>query len=759
MARSTLEVIVKVKDAASKPLDDAEKKLRRTGKAARDVGADFTQFNKTMFATTAFVNLFSRAFDKIFQSIDVGSGLSRLEDQFDRVVGPRGTFLKAISGLTDNSIDRMEALKQGISLRSLGIVKNMNQLADVTAKAGTAAKLAGMDSAEGIRAYSEFLKTGSVSNLQFLNLIAESNPQLKIQMAMLQKVGGVMGGVISQQARLALGQKLLNAATENQLKGQRDLRDVVLDVKQAVTFLSGEIGEFLGKAFIPLLEKVKDAADDFKGLLERIGKNSKGLLTLTKNIVLVTGSLTALIATIGTLRLAIKALGFLGIGGIPFLALSLIGLATAFTDVQGSIGKFLDKIKAFGAVLLGVGQLVSSFILDSENFAKGVGKMDKNLYKFLQERGLLKLTELIAKLSSVIILFVRDVGNQLLTWIDGAAKAVEKLTGFFNKLFGMDKSSPWARGLIENGNLVRDTIVKLTATVVALYGAFKLLSLGKGLLSKIPGLGGLFGGGGIGGGPRGTKTDPLYVTPTVGGLGGAAGALGDLGGIFGGGAGKGGRVPGKLGKLGGLLGKVGGKAGLIGVALSAAGLMSTLMDENATTADKVGAGAGVAGSALGGWGGAALGAAIGTAILPGLGTAIGGALGGLGGSIGLGAIFENLGKKITEAVQTGTGDKRSTVAIPAMPEAEEAKIGMIGAQLEELQGDKRKQFQAAVEGALSTNSAGGATITPEEWMRIFVLALDSSENLSRLVKKAEEPETSSTVSSRRMGSVQMGRNF
>src|SRR3990172_8977624 len=121
-------------------------------------------------------------------------------------------------------------MRQGISLKSLGIVKNSDEWAELSAKAATSAKLAGLDSAEGIRRIGEFAKTGSINQLQYLNLIHKANPALQAQMAILHKAGGVMGGVISTQARLAIGMKLLNLATENSLRSQRDLANILEDL-------------------------------------------------------------------------------------------------------------------------------------------------------------------------------------------------------------------------------------------------------------------------------------------------------------------------------------------------------------------------------------------------------------------------------------------------------------------------------------------------------------------------------------------------
>ncbi len=83
----------------------------------------------------------------------------------------------------------------------------------------------------------------------------------------------------------------------------------------------------------------------------------------------------------------------------------------------------------------------------------------------------------------------------------------------------------------------------------------------------------------------------------------------------------------------------------ITLALSTTREIRLLSDEKTTIGDSLkNAGLDVAGTGLGGFGGAKLGAAIGTAITPGFGTIIGGAIGGLIGGLG--------GRFLTDKVKT-----------------------------------------------------------------------------------------------------------
>lgn len=514
MATRSLTVIAQVKDAASAALRKVADSFNNTSKAVKKTSVDFTEFNRVLFSATAFVGLFTRAFDKMTQSLTEASELDRLSEQFERVVGPKGALFSSINGMTKNSIDRMEAMRSAISLSSLGIGGDTKQLAEIIARAGTAAKRAGFASGEGIKRVTDFLKEGSVSSLSFLNVLSSTNPRLQATMAILGKAGGTMGTVISTQAKLAMGMSALRAATQGMGDDTRDLMDVLQDVKQSFTFLRGETGIFLGKALSPIIDKVKDFNFAASDLIERIRKADSTLLLTAKNLFVVGSAIASVIATLGTARLFFKALGALGVGGIPFVTMALLGLAAAFTNVENATKSFTDLAKKTGAVFLGTFQLISSFIQDSNNFAKGIGRMDSELHAFLQKQGLLELTKNIARVSAVIITFTKDVGQTLVDWFKKAGEFIDPLVQKIGAFFNNSDPKGWARSWIEGAGGVRGTLVKLTSTAVLAFGAFKALQIGKGFLSKLPIIGKLFGGTGSGRkGPSGTSNDPIYTAP------------------------------------------------------------------------------------------------------------------------------------------------------------------------------------------------------------------------------------------------------
>jgi len=486
MASRSLTVIAQVKDAASAPLKRIADSFDNTNKSIQKSSVNINEFNKAMFATSAFIGLFSKAMGGVVSALTEASQYDRISEQFERVMGPKGDLFKAIDGMTNNSIDRIEAMKSGIALGTLGMVGSTEQLAELMARAGTAAKRSGMDSGEGIKHLTDFMKTGEVTNLAFLNVLSAINPELQTQMAILHKAGGAMGGVIATQARLRMGMSALTAATQNMKDEDRDLMSVVADVKQSFTSLSNNLSIFLGKALTPVLEKIKSLMYGMSDLVERLRKSDPYIVKTARNIILVVTALTAFVAVVGTASLAMKALAALGIPGLPLLVLGLLGLAASFTDVGASAKGFIDFFKNVGAVLLGTFQLVSSFIGDADNFSKGIGKMDSELHTFLQKQGLLELTKNIARVSAVIITFVKDVGNKLIEWFKEAAKFISPVTTSLANLFNVSDPTAWSRKWVESGSNVRDTLVWLAAGAITAFAAIKTLKMGIGLVSKIP---------------------------------------------------------------------------------------------------------------------------------------------------------------------------------------------------------------------------------------------------------------------------------
>lgn len=743
MARRNLEIIVTVRDAASQPLQKVEGQLKRTGTAANTASADFMKFNKTIFTTTAFVGTFIKAFSALSGALTQGADLERLQDQFERVLGPKGNMIAAVRSMTSTTVDEVTAMQEGIKLANLGLVQNSTQMASLFAKAATAAKLAGIDSAEGMKKYAAFMEDGSVSNLEFLGILNRTNPAFQLQQAVMAKFGGVAGGVIATQQRLALGQALLDARVRGHLQDQRDLLDVMKDYHQQLGLVRGEIGRFLGQALKPLIEKFTLFIYDLRETISYYRQHDKSLLFLTKATVLFTGALTGLIGTLGTLSLIVKLLGFAGIG-LPGLALSIIGVTVAFTGLTSKADSLVGRLRIFGAFLQGIYQIISSF--DPKT---GFAEMDKSVHDMLQKAGLLNLVEDIGKVGSIIKVVVKDAitafGN-LSQWLDKTFGSISsKVIGLLDK-FNKPWSDWWTRdSLSPLQKFVRSAAVILGGFFLAMAGK-KAFGMFSDLLGKIPVIGRFFGGaskaggaaGGLmGGGPRGTVDDPVYVKMTEGGAGGSSVA----GGLASGAATA---IVGKL--LPWLAGQVAGLSMMFDLAAAASIAEFT--------------------------------AAFGLAI-PALATAVAAAAGaGIGFLVSKlanmfqitnkegfqGNIFEQGLFKLSQLTGIGPASefiknqkrfdynmansppgmsiplsgKKTEVTVPQMPSSQEAVIDALGEKMMTMEGDKRSKFQQSVEAALSSNSPGADQVTPGEWRDLMLDALDNSENLSAIADKAKQ---------------------
>ncbi len=526
MARRNLEVVVTIRDAASQGLDKVKDKIKETGKAADQAGVDFQKFNKTLFTTTAFIATFVKGFQALTNSLDQGAELDRLSNQYERVLGPKGRVFEAIDSLTTTTIDKMTVLQEGIKLANLGIVKDSGQIAEVFARAGTAAKMAGIDSGEGVKRFTDFMASGSVNQLEFLGLISRTNPALQAQMAVLHKTGGIMGGVISTQARLALGMNLLNSATNGQLKAQRDLADVMLLAKTNFSYLRGEVGRLLGKALAPLIEGFSRFMFKLATTIDYIRAHSKELVFLTKAAVVTAGAVIGLTGALGSLRLMVKLLSFAGIG-LPGLLTSITLLGAAFLGLTSPVDGIMKKFELFGGFVKGIWELISN--LDPET---GLSKMSKSTYNMLKNAGLLDFAMMIARVGSTTIAVAKDIYKAVVT----SFKYIDDVVGgFFNRIFTFfgsftkDWTTWWTSDAIGGMEKFARAAMIIVGGIAAFIAGKKIFSFATGLLSKIPVIGKFFGGGGggKGSGPSGTPEDPIYTATSLGGKagGGMAEAL------------------------------------------------------------------------------------------------------------------------------------------------------------------------------------------------------------------------------------------
>jgi hypothetical protein len=533
MAIRNLEVVITITDKASKDLDKVNQKLRNTGDAAKKANVDFTGFNRTLFATTAFVGTFLKAFQGLSRSFQEGADLDRLSNQFERVFGrgTTGSLTGMIRNFTDTYVDEMALMREATALRSMGIVKSLDEVVQMGAMASVAAKAAGKTSEEGMKEYFAFLKDGEVSHLQNLNLIHKTNSGLMAQNAVLGKYGGLFNQLISTQAKKALGDRLLYQATKDLMKGSADLADTLGFVGSQWKFLKGETGRFLLTAMQPLLDKFGMFLNTLR-LTVATMKDNKNYLFLAKTFVVLTGATLGLAGALGTLRLASIALASLGFG-LPRLIFLATTLGTVFLGVTDKAQKLSDKIKIFGGFIRGVWQLITSL-----NRKTGIAQIDEDLKQLLEENGLFVFAQNVARVGSVIHRVFDDMRDAFRTFssaVDGlfggiGRKFINMISRFkepWENFWVSDTATPMQK-FVRNFAVIGGTIGSIFTGMIVKTLAGKAL----GAVSKIPGLG--FLGGAAGGrGPKGTSRDPIYTRAADGissGIGGMFSAAG--GGIW-----------------------------------------------------------------------------------------------------------------------------------------------------------------------------------------------------------------------------------
>jgi hypothetical protein len=505
----------------------------------------------------------------------------------------------------------------------------------------------------------------------------------------------------------------------------RDLKDIMLSFGDSWDYLKRQIGRFLGAALGPLIDKLSPFLYKLGDAIDKLRKTEKSLVFLAKAVIIATGAIVGLAGALGTVRLMVKLLGFAGIG-LPGLSTALMIVTGLFVGLTSSADSLIDKLKIFGAFIQGIWQLITS--LDTET---GFAKMDKSIHDMLKRAGLLTLAQNIARIGSIVKTVVED-----------SIQAFTKFATFADKVFGgtfrfmknlLDNfDQAWniwwvSKSITPMQKFVRGAMVVLGGFFAFMVGK-KAFGLLQGLLGKIPIIGKLFGGGGpLGGGPKGTATDPVYVTPTSGGLlGGAASML----------------LPGGMAGIGGWI----WKAIREGMGVLIARIAPMLI-----------AAAPVMGALIG----VAAAGAIGYAVGMGLNSLLDKytnqqnqygqssniverAFGKLG--VMTGQISED---QYNDMYGPGNGKKQTEISVPKMPDSQVEVVDALGEQMKSLEGDKRAKFKDSFQAALDSGSPGGGLITPDEFRDAMLNALDNSSNLSVLADKAKEAKSTISPASRR----------
>jgi hypothetical protein len=773
MARTNIQIVVSVRDGATKPLEKVQKGINNTGKASKEASAKIWQFNKTLFSTFAFIGLFKRGFSALKESLTVGAELDRVSTQFERQVGPKSKFIQSLRASTNVVVDEMTAMNAGLKLSNLGITNGLENTAETIAKFAVAGRMAGKKAEDVIDGLTGAVTEGNVARLEELGIMKRSDPAFMALMAVINKAGGVMGGVIAKQQAMAIVMGAINKRVQGQMFAFMSLGEVIDYTGVAYGNLRKNIGILLGNAVRPLLEKLIPLLQNFNELVQNITKTDKHTIFLVKTILSLTAAAAGLFAALGSLTLLTKLLSFtpLGFGG---MATAIIAVTAAFVGLTREAQGPLEKLKMFGALFKGIYELVTNF--DPET---GISKMSKATHELLSKGGILSFVEFIAAAVVTIGTTIKDVVRFV---TDGAKKLDEQ----FEKLFGKidDKlqttskwTTWWTTDTLSSFDKVKRAAMVLGGVFATLFVGKKLFGAAGSLLSKLPVVGRLFGGGGMGGrGPKGTPTDPIFTASAGGLIGGAAAAAGaaSSGGIFA-----------TIKKL--LIAASGGwialgatikammKTGISGVfsglLLKIKGLFGVLVTGAKSTASAFSLIRGASIGLLTPWG------AVAAAILLVVGALtsmefvmrplienLPSWLGGISGAEenrkkaeriateegALQAQYEHAQKmgwsKKDETLEQYKSRAESaklgqaTISVPDVID-KEATIQALGEQMKLMDSTSRQRMQESIQEALKEGSPGGALIDPEEFatfQRLLTAAFDESKNLKELVRAAQE---------------------
>jgi len=397
--KKLLEILVKVSGAAAAKagLKAVGRHLKKLGKNAKQGGRDFKEFNRVMFSATAFMSMFSKGFSNAMNLMEKGAELDRITNQFERVFGtPSGKLYVELKKFTDNFIPRVEAMRAAVTMKTLGMTKTLSETANMIAAAGTASKMAGFKAGEGIKRFTNFLRDGALSHLNFLNIVAKTNPALQAELSILKAGTGILGGMVSTQRKLILGKKLLLLATINEKKGNRDLLDIIQSLKESFDMLGMSIGAILAQALGPLFDKISVGTYSFADFLENIRKTSPFLIGLAKFLLVVAGSFAAVIAVMGTFKLLMIAIASLAAGGLALplllgfvmsLSLGFASLAANTETATESLDRLYDKLDRAELIKKVADSLQELHFSDPKNIEKGISQVKTKIWDKLDAEG------------------------------------------------------------------------------------------------------------------------------------------------------------------------------------------------------------------------------------------------------------------------------------------------------------------------------------------------------------------------------------
>ena len=332
----------------------------------------------------------------------------------------------------------------------------------------------------------------------------KTDPMYMAMMATMGKAGGIYGSTIVKQQQLALVMSQLTKHTKDHMFMWLSTGELVDATGKKFKDLRQHIGVFVATALRPLMEKLLPFMDSLSNTLFYLYRNDKQIIFLTRSVLTLAAGLGTLLATLGSFKLMVKLLGFAGIG-IPGLSWAILGLGAAFIGLTKNADGVLEKFRVLGAIFKGVYELVAN--LDPET---GMSKISESTRDLLEKHGLLGFVKTIARIVAIIKKTAGDIYTVF-------KFVTDKLNAAFGGIFGIFKdtianfSDNWTTWWTSDAITPIHKFVRAASTILgtlfAIGGGKFLGKFAGGILSKIPGVGSLFGGGKA----KGTKSDPMYV--------------------------------------------------------------------------------------------------------------------------------------------------------------------------------------------------------------------------------------------------------
>lgn len=511
MSKVTLQIIAQVTNQATGPLKNVQKGLKDTAAAANKTKFSFTELNRALFSTKAFFGIFSKVFNDFKTNLSEAANLDRVETSFKNVFGQNSDILTSLNNFSSIGVDRVEAMKDSISLGMLGIAKTSDDAAKILAGAAYGAKQAGVDTSEGMSKIVQGLKDGSLSGLEYLNMIRSSDPVLKAQLELLNKYSGSIGGAVTAQAKFNLIMSITNRLSQLAKGNQEDLVDSLQKLDNSFSRLKQTIGVFLGQALGGVIHSIKTTLDTVNDFIKINTKADKGLIYLAKSVIITTTAFSALYASLYAIKMISTVLASTGVG-FPFLKAGVIGLAASFLIATSNADKLVDKFKLFGNFVQGIYELVSN--LDT---GTGLSRIDADIEEILKKNGIWTLAQNIARGISVIQAVFVEAGHAMDWFKDKINTTIKPIINLVKSLFSIN-GGPWSKSLVDGTSKVTKALGVLMAVASGVFLAKKFagilggLPVVGGLLSKIPVIGSAFKpGDGKAAGPTGNADDPIYT--------------------------------------------------------------------------------------------------------------------------------------------------------------------------------------------------------------------------------------------------------